>query len=182
LRRERASAAERRLESFAGWLASAEHREEESLVETAVLVVFVLVSMLLTLAIILQPGKGGGMGGLAGGGGPAGGVFGARGAVPFLAKATVYLGITFGLLVILIAKLNPDGSRIDEDTMNTEGTTTTGDTAPVPAPAGEAAPTGAVPAPAPAPAGEAAPTPAPAPAPAGEAAPAPVPAPAPAPQ
>ena len=66
--------------------------------DTIVIILYVLTCLLLTLVIILQPGKDGGMGALGGGGGATGGgVFGARGAVPFLAKATVWLGIGFGV-------------------------------------------------------------------------------------
>ncbi len=53
--------------------------------EITLIVLFVLVTLLLNLVIVLQPGKGSGMGALGGGGGGAMGggassVFGARGA------------------------------------------------------------------------------------------------------
>lgn len=56
---------------------------------------FVIVSILLIGAILLQPGsKGGGLGAAFGGGG-ANSAFGAQGATPFLAKATYWLAALF---------------------------------------------------------------------------------------
>lgn len=86
--------------------------------ESVVLILYVVVSIFLVLAIILQPGKGGGMGALGGGGGGGGGggaagMFGAKGAVPFLSKLTVYLSIGFGVLVLILARMNIDRTTID---------------------------------------------------------------------
>ena len=51
--------------------------------EITLIVLFVVSAFLLNLVIILQPGKGSGMGAIGGGGGAGGTVFGARGAVGF---------------------------------------------------------------------------------------------------
>jgi len=151
-------------------------------VDTVLLILFVLVCFMLTLVILLQPGKGGGMGAL-GGGGPSGGVFGSRGAVPFLSKMTVWLGVSFAVLVLILARMNADPTRIEDTTGGpavggTDATTTSEDAGAAPAPdAGAAAP---APTPAPAPAAPAPtpsePTPAPAPAPTPTPAPSPAPA------
>lgn len=84
--------------------------------QTIVLILFVFVCLLLMLVILLQPGKGGGLGGMGGGGGggPAGGVFGSRGAVPFLSKMTVYLGVGFAVLVLVLSGMSHEGSAIGE--------------------------------------------------------------------
>lgn len=69
---------------------------------TLLYTLFVLVSVLLIGAILLQPGsKGGGLGASFGGGG-ANSAFGAQGATPFLAKATYWLAGLFLLACILI--------------------------------------------------------------------------------
>ena len=137
--------------------------------ETVVIILYVMVSFLLAVAILLQPGKGSGMGAL--GGGPAGGMFGARGAVPFLAKMTVYLGIAFGVLVLVLARMNMDTPSI-EVTPPTDGAPAAtapaaGAATPAEAPApGAAAPAPGAVAPAAPAEGAAAPAPAPAEAPA----------------
>jgi len=58
-------------------------------------VIHVLVSILLILVILLQPGKGGDLGSVFGGGGSSESVFGASGAVPFLSKVTRVLAVLF---------------------------------------------------------------------------------------
>ena len=57
----------------------------------------VFVSFGLIVAVLLQSSKGGGLAGTFGGSGITGGVFGGRGAAPFLAKATTVLAILFML-------------------------------------------------------------------------------------
>ena len=51
----------------------------------------VFVSFGLIIAVLLQSSKGGGLAGTFGGSGVSGGVFGGRGAAPFLTKATTVL-------------------------------------------------------------------------------------------
>ena len=57
----------------------------------------VLVSCGLIVSVLLQSSKGGGLAGTFGGSGITGGVFGGRGAAPFLTKATTVLAILFML-------------------------------------------------------------------------------------
>ena len=61
----------------------------------SVQVIHVIVSILLILVVLLQPGKGGDLGSVFGGGGSSESVFGASGAVPFLSKVTRVLAILF---------------------------------------------------------------------------------------
>lgn len=61
-------------------------------------VLHVLVSILLIVVVLLQPGKGGDLGSVFGGGGGGGtseSIFGASGAVPFLSKVTRVLAVLF---------------------------------------------------------------------------------------
>jgi preprotein translocase subunit SecG len=67
----------------------------------------VLVSILLIVSVLLQSGKGGGLAGTFGGAGVTGGVFGGRGAAPFLAKATTVFAILFMLTAITLNFVNP---------------------------------------------------------------------------
>jgi len=69
-------------------------------------VIHVFVSLFLIVSILLQSSKGGGLAGMFGGGGGMGNVFGGRGASSFLAKVTMWLGITFALTSISIALLS----------------------------------------------------------------------------
>lgn len=69
---------------------------------TILTVLFILVCIFLIISILLQSSKGGGLAGMFGGGGGMGSVFGGRGAASFLAKTSMWLGITFGTLAILI--------------------------------------------------------------------------------
>jgi preprotein translocase subunit SecG len=70
----------------------------------------VLVSILLIVTVLLQSGKGGGLAGTFGGAGVTGGVFGGRGAAPFLAKATTVFAILFMLTAISLNFVTP-GTR-----------------------------------------------------------------------
>ncbi len=64
--------------------------------------VHVLVSLLLIVAVLMQSGKGTGLAGTFGGSGVTGGVFGGRGAAPFLAKATTVFAVLFMLTAITL--------------------------------------------------------------------------------
>jgi preprotein translocase subunit SecG len=69
-----------------------------------ILVAFhVLVSVLLIVLVLLQPGRGGGGMGAVFGGGSTTSVFGGRGAATFLSKGTGILAAVFFALSILIA-------------------------------------------------------------------------------
>ena len=59
--------------------------------------VHVIVSLALIISVLMQSSKGGGLAGTFGGSGISGGVFGGRGAAPFLAKATTVCAVLFML-------------------------------------------------------------------------------------
>ena len=70
------------------------------------MVVHVIVCLFLIVSILLQSSKGGGLAGMFGGGGGMGNVFGGRGAASFLAKVTMWLGVSFAITSISIAFLS----------------------------------------------------------------------------
>ena len=59
-----------------------------------VFVIHIIVSILLVITVLLQPGKGGDLGSMFGGG-TSESIFGASGAVPFLTKVTRILAVIF---------------------------------------------------------------------------------------
>ena len=66
----------------------------------------VLVSLMLVTVVLMQAGKGGGLAGAFGGPGGAGqSFFGGQGAVSFLSKATVALGVVFFISSITLAMM-----------------------------------------------------------------------------
>ena len=70
-------------------------------------VIHVFICIFLVISILLQSSKGGGLAGMfGGGGGGMGSVFGGRGAASFLAKVTLWLGVTFAVTSITIALLS----------------------------------------------------------------------------
>ena len=74
----------------------------------ALLIFFhVLVSFGLIVSVLLQSSKGGGLAGTFGGSGITGGVFGGRGAAPFLAKATTVCAILFMLTSLSLNYVSP---------------------------------------------------------------------------
>jgi len=74
----------------------------------AFLILFhVLVSLGLIISVLLQSSKGGGLAGTFGGSGITGGVFGGRGAAPFLAKATTFCAILFMLTSLALNYVKP---------------------------------------------------------------------------
>ncbi|MBL6974988.1 MAG: preprotein translocase subunit SecG [Deltaproteobacteria bacterium] len=85
----------------------------------------IMVSVLLIVTVLLQPGKGGGGLGAAFGGGASSSVFGGRGATTFLSKTTGVLAAMFFVLSIAIAMTGSERSITDE----------TPETVPVSAPA-----------------------------------------------
>ncbi len=76
---------------------------------TILLIIFIPVCILLILIVLLQAGKGGGLAGAFGGAG-AQTFLGARGAVDFLSKLTIYLAIAF-MALSLILSLTYGGRR-----------------------------------------------------------------------
>lgn len=73
------------------------------------LVLFVIICFLLVVVVLMQSGRGGGLSGAFGGGGNQT-VFGGRGAVDFLGKATWILGGAFMALALVLAILSAGGS------------------------------------------------------------------------
>jgi preprotein translocase subunit SecG len=67
---------------------------------TFVVVLISIIAVLMTLAVLLQSGKGGGLAGIASGGATTQ-ILGSRQAPDFLEKATWYLGASFIVLCIL---------------------------------------------------------------------------------
>ncbi len=65
--------------------------------------VHILVSIFMIFVILLQPGKGEGMGGALGGGGNSSSVFGGRGSVTFLSKITTGCAVVFMLTSLTLA-------------------------------------------------------------------------------
>ena len=72
--------------------------------------VHIVVSFGLIVTVLLQSSKGGGLAGTFGGSGITGGVFGGRGAVPFLTKATTVCAILFMLTSLSLNYVKPGGS------------------------------------------------------------------------
>ena len=92
---------------------------------TFLVIVHISVCLFLILTVLLQAGKGGGMGAAFGGGGSAT-VFGGRGAGNFLTKLTTASAAAFMILSILLARMSVDTSAIDVNKVNAEGTTEPG--------------------------------------------------------
>ena len=81
-------------------------------------VIHVLIALFLIISIMLQSSKGGGLAGMfGGGGGSMGTVFGGRGAGSFLAKVTMWLGITFAITSLSIALFSKEIQREPESAL-----------------------------------------------------------------
>ncbi len=74
-----------------------------SLLAGSLTTIHVVVSIFLVIVILLQPGKGEGMGALGGGG--AGSAFGARGSATFLSKVTTGCAVVFMLTSLSLSYL-----------------------------------------------------------------------------
>ena len=73
------------------------------MIETVLMVLEVIVCIALIGAVLLQSGKGGGMGSTFGGGA----FFGKGNDLDTLmAKATIYLGVAFAVITLALAKIN----------------------------------------------------------------------------
>jgi preprotein translocase subunit SecG len=82
-------------------------------------VLHIFVCLFLILVVLLQQGKGGGLGGL--GGGAATQVFGGRGAGNFMTRLTAICAIIFMLTSISLAYLSSGGDRALRDLAKEEG-------------------------------------------------------------
>lgn len=81
------------------------------MLHTLLVVIHILASVLLIVTVLMQSGNGGGLAGTFGGAGITGGVFGGRGAAPFLAKATTVFAILFMLTAISLNFVTPGSQR-----------------------------------------------------------------------
>ncbi len=83
---------------------------------TILLIFFIPICILLILIVLLQAGKGGGLAGAFGGAG-AQTFLGARGAVDFLSKLTIYLAIGFMALALILSLTygGRRGIRVEEE-------------------------------------------------------------------
>lgn len=68
------------------------------------LILFLIVCIIMTIAILLQSSKGGGLAG-AFGGASMGAVFGGRGAATFLSRLTTWLAVIYLLIALGLSKL-----------------------------------------------------------------------------
>ncbi len=83
------------------------------MLHTFLSVLHVFVCLFLILVVLLQQGKGGGLGGL--GGGAATQVFGGRGAGNFMTRLTAACAVVFMLTSISLAYLSSSGDRALRD-------------------------------------------------------------------
>lgn len=81
--------------------------------KTVLILLFALICFLLVLVILLQPGRGSGMGAIGGGGSQT--MFGARGAVGFLGKMTGWLAASFMVLALVLARMSISSSSVVAD-------------------------------------------------------------------
>ena len=119
-----------------------------------IITVHIIVSIFMIFVILLQPGKGEGMGTAFGGGGGANTVFGGRGSVTFLSKVTSACAIVFMLTSLTLAYRSSHSDSVlrarrnlaarDSTKKDAAGSTKpalpTGQTAPAPATGGAAVP------------------------------------------
>ena len=78
---------------------------------TLILIAHIISCLFLILIVLLQAGKGAGMGAAFGGGSSA--VFGGRGAGTFLGKMTTVMAAVFMILSIVLARYSIEGPRTD---------------------------------------------------------------------
>ncbi|HQY62392.1 MAG: preprotein translocase subunit SecG [Myxococcales bacterium] len=110
-------------------------------------IIHVLVCVFLVLFILVQQGKGGGMGAALGGGGGAAQVFGGRGAGNFLTRGTGICAVIFFTTSVSLAYLSSSGDHALKDRQAAEnkkrddrGFARGKDSAPTPASAAPSAP------------------------------------------
>ncbi len=84
------------------------------------LILFLLVCIIMTVAILLQASKGGGLAGAFGGGASMGTVFGGRGAGNFLSKATTWLAIIYLGVALMLSKLQADETAVSGQSITSQ--------------------------------------------------------------
>lgn len=82
--------------------------------------VHIMVCIFLTVAILLQSSKGGGLAGTFGGSGSIGAVFGGRGAAPVLSKLTVGLAVVFMVLSLILGLMTRGGEELPKSLVEEE--------------------------------------------------------------
>jgi preprotein translocase subunit SecG len=84
-----------------------------------ILIIHIIVSVVLVVSILLQSSKGGGLAGTFGGSGMTSGVFGGRGAAPFLVKVTAISAVIFGITSFSLSYYTPNsgGKSVLEKSM-----------------------------------------------------------------
>src|SRR2546426_996775 len=95
------------------------------------LVFHIMICIVLVAVVLLQAGRGGGLAGAFGGGGGQA-LFGGRGAVTFLSKATVVLGGLFFVTSISLALMNSHGRTAGRSLLQEEARRRPAATAPAP--------------------------------------------------
>ena len=78
--------------------------------ETLLVILYLIICVALTIVILLQSSKGGGLAGAFGGGGGMGAVFGGRGAATFLSRVTTGLAIAFLVVALGLSLITRGGS------------------------------------------------------------------------
>ncbi len=122
---------------------------------TLALILYLIVCFALTIVILLQSSKGGGLAGAFGGGGNMGAVFGGRGAATFLSRVTTVLAVTFMLLALVLSfSKRGDTSGLIEKARQTQETELPGAGLPIVPTEDTQLPLTAEPAPAPADSGQ----------------------------
>ncbi len=78
---------------------------------TLLILIYIIVSVGMTIVILLQSSKGGGLAGAFGGSGSMGTVFGGRGAATFLSKTTTVFATLFLVLSLVLALMTRHASN-----------------------------------------------------------------------
>jgi len=95
---------------------------------TVLIISYTIVCLFLVLTVLLQSGKGGGMGAIGGGGGGSGSVFGGRGASTFMSKLTAVMAGLFMIISVCLTLVDvspvqaaADATQGDETEQPAEG-------------------------------------------------------------
>jgi preprotein translocase subunit SecG len=92
--------------------------QQENKMYEILMVIYLVVAIALIAFILIQQGKGGGMGSAFGGSGASGTVFGAGGSGTFLTKTTTLLAIVFFGVALGLGNLTSDKStKVEENTL-----------------------------------------------------------------
>ena len=81
---------------------------------TFILIIFIVSCITLIMSILLQSGKGGGLGEMFGGGSTERSLFGGMGAQSFVYKATVVAAIVFIVTAVILSAMYSRGLRVQQ--------------------------------------------------------------------